>query len=120
MPCKVPADHEPVLLEDSDIVVGVMGMAAYGKTIEEACFRKEEAARLLGIRKTDLLTAERMAAIPESDKGTRKNVGCRDYYVVLNQCDNEVRRQAAEKIRKLLEKQGIHSCVLMSFGEERN
>ena len=28
LPCKVPADHEPVLLPESDIVVAVLGLSA--------------------------------------------------------------------------------------------
>ena len=29
LPCKVPADHEPVLLPESDIVVAVLGPVSY-------------------------------------------------------------------------------------------
>lgn len=119
LPCKVPAAHEPVLLEASDIVIGVMGMDAYGRSIKEVCFRKEETARLLHADEMDLLTAERMAAILASEKGTRKNVGNREYYVVLNKCESEERIQAAEKIRELLQKQQIYRCILTSYGEEK-
>ncbi|MGN0423334.1 MAG: selenium cofactor biosynthesis protein YqeC [Lachnospiraceae bacterium] len=119
MPCKVPAAHEPVLSEESDIVIGVMGMDAYGKTIGEACFRKKEALCLLGTDEEDLLTAERMAMILVSENGTRKNVGDREYVVVLNKCDTAERVQAAERIKKMLHNQGIHSCILTCYGEER-
>ena len=36
MPCKLPAAHEPVLLEQSDIVIAVAGLDALGKSLEKA------------------------------------------------------------------------------------
>ena len=39
LPCKVPADHEPVLLPESDIVVAVLGLSALGRSLKECCFR---------------------------------------------------------------------------------
>ena len=42
LPCKVPADHEPVLLPESDIVVAVLGLSALGRSLKECCFRLEK------------------------------------------------------------------------------
>lgn len=115
-PCKAPAGHEPVIPEASDIVIGVMGMKAMGKSLAEGCFRMEEAVRLLDAAPEDIITADIMAAILASEKGTRKNVGKRDYYVVLNQCDSEADIRAGEKIAGRLRAEGIGHCI-MTRGE---
>lgn len=115
MPCKVPAAREPVIPKSCDTVIGVMGMDAVGKPLEQVCFRLEEAVKLLDAAPVDLLTVEMAAKILASEEGTRKQVGNRDYYVVLNKCDSKERIRAAEQIRALLEEKGIHKCILTSF-----
>lgn len=47
LPCKVPADHEPVLLPESDIVVAVLGLSALGRSLKECCFRLEKAKAIV-------------------------------------------------------------------------
>lgn len=118
MPCKVPAAHEPVIPDVSDIVIGVMGMSAYGRPAGEVCFRQELAAQLFGLAPQDIMTAERMAKILASREGTRKAVGDRDYYVVLNQCDSAGERGAGERIIQLLRAQGIDRCVLACLSSD--
>ena len=63
LPCKVPADHEPVLLPESDIVVAVLGLSALGRSLKECCFRLEKAKKLLSADENHLLTEKDMAAI---------------------------------------------------------
>ena len=117
-PCKVPAAHEPVIPDTCDIVIGVMGMDAWGKPLKEVCFRYQEAAKLLRISETGLLTEKEMTEILASEKGTRKNAGGRDYYIVLNKCDSKERLHAARQIKNLLGEQGGFYCVCTSFAEE--
>lgn len=112
MPCKVPASHEPVIPPSCDIVIGVMGMRAWGKPLEEVCFRKEEAMRLLGISSHEILDEKRMAEILTAEAGTRKYVDDRDYYVMLSQCETKERMQAARRIREFLKKQQLEHCVI--------
>ncbi|MCI5869585.1 MAG: putative selenium-dependent hydroxylase accessory protein YqeC [Dorea sp.] len=117
-PCKVPASHEPVIVAASDIVIGVMGMDAWSRPIEEVCFRTEEAVRLLHTDRKELLTTEMMAEILASEDGTRKNVGERDYYVVLNQCDTQELQKAAEEICRKLYVRGIQKSTCISLEKE--
>lgn len=98
MPCKVPNLTEPVIVSECDIVIGVMGMDAIGKPLSEVCFRLSEAMELLGVTKEHRLTAKDAAKILQSERGTRKDVGNRDYYVVLNKCDDEARVEVAGAI----------------------
>lgn len=114
-PCKVPAGTEPVIPEQSDIVLGVMGMDALGKPLEEVCFRKERAMELLAVDGRHCITREDMAGILLSDRGTRKNVGDRAYYVVLNKCDDLWRCEQAEQIRELLARAGMANVACVSL-----
>ena len=48
-PCKAPAEQEPVLLPQSDIVLAVAGLSALGHPLKECCFRLEQACMLLDV-----------------------------------------------------------------------
>lgn len=106
MPCKVPAAHEPVLLSVSDIVIAVAGMDALGKTMEEACFRWQLAKQIFVSECNLLLDENKLAKLIVSENGSRKNVGARDFYVVLNKCD--IAEQArVQALQNILIKNGI-------------
>lgn len=113
MPCKVPADHEPVILPECDVVVGVMGLDSLGKPLEEVCFRAEYAEKLLGKTRKENLTAEDLGKILASEQGTRKDIKGREYCVILNKCNDEKRREAAEKIAGYLRNEGICSVAIV-------
>lgn len=117
LPCKVPAEKEPVIPDECDIVIGVMGIDTLGQPLEEICFRRELAMELLNVEEEHRMTAEDMAEILASDRGTRKGVGNRDYYVVLNKCDDKQRMRQGEKIRELLARVGIEKIVCISLRE---
>ncbi len=185
-PCKVPSDTEPVIPKESGIVLGVMGMDAVGRPLNEVCFRKEKAIQMLRqayfhkektvhmpeetcirkekavhtpeetcirkekavhmpeetcickekavhmqddacthkekaaqmpeIEEDHCMTQEDLAEILSSDWGTRKNVGDADYYIVLNKCDNELRRQHGQRIQSLLAQDGLYAvCVSLLY-----
>lgn len=102
MPCKVPASHEPVIPTQADIVIGVVGLDVLGKTVEESCFRLNEAMELLHCDRKHRITIDDLVTILQSERGTRKMVEKRDYYVVLNKCDDLERQlQGAEILRRL-------------------
>ena len=113
MPCKVPAEHEPVLLPQSDIVLAVAGLSALGRPICEVCFRVPLALQLLGAEPGDVLTPEYLAALLASENGGRKLVQNRTFYVVLNQADTLQRQKLGEKTLELLAQhriQGVLTC----------
>lgn len=117
-PCKVPAEHEPVLLPDSDIVLAVAGMDALGRTLAQACQRPQLAAELLGCSLDSVIDEQMLAALLLSEQGARKNVGARAYYIVLNKCDLLKARQQ-EEMRRLLVSAGMdeHRIWLRERGE---
>lgn len=90
MSCKIPADYEPVIYPDTDLVIGMLGMSVCGKTLKEACFRYELAKERFGWEEDTILTPERIAQLLLSEQGTRKGVGKRDYVIVLSQCKNSM------------------------------
>ena len=101
-PCKVPAEYEPVLLPDSDIVLAVAGMDALGHSLAQACQRPQPAAALLGCSLDSVIDAQMLAALLLSEQGARKNVGTRTYYIVLNKCDLLKAVQQEEMLRLLV------------------
>lgn len=105
-PCKVPAEHEPVLLPDSDIVLAVAGMDALGNSLQQACQRPQLAAALLGCGAEKILDAQMLTVLLLSEQGAHKNVGKRTYYIVLNKCDL-IKAVQREEMLRLLVGEGI-------------
>lgn len=112
MSCKVPNATEPVILLETDIVIGVMGLEVIGKPLNEVCFRLQEAMELLSVPENHRVTEEDAVKILTSHNGTRKGVETRTFYVVLNKCDDENRLQIGKKMLQLLKAQGIDHIVL--------
>lgn len=101
-PCKAPAAHEPVILPDSDIVLAVAGMDALGNSLQQACQRPQPAAALLGCSAEKIIDVQMLTALLLSEQGSRKNVGTRAYYIVLNKCDLLKAAQQEEMLRLLV------------------
>lgn len=114
-PTKVPKDGEPVLIPESDLVIGVFGLSAIGKPLKNCCFRLEQAMELLGVEEDHILRSEDAAEILSSPLGARKDVGERNYCVVLNQCDDGKRRRAANEIAARLALLGVPQVVMTAF-----
>ncbi len=123
-PLKVPKETEPVIIPQSDIVIGVVGLDSIGNTLETVCFRKDQAVSLLQTKEKHIITEEDIVKILSSEKGTKKYITKQEYYVVLNKCDDDERLESAGKIAKLLERQGILKVAATRFekqnGQERN
>lgn len=117
-PCKVPAEYEPVLLPDSDIVLAVAGMDALGRPLAQACQRSQLAAELLGCSLDSVIVAQMLASLLLSEQGARQNVGARAYYIVLNKCDL-LKAAQQEEILRLLVGAGMdeHRIWLRERGE---
>ncbi|WP_444350690.1 selenium cofactor biosynthesis protein YqeC [Phascolarctobacterium succinatutens] len=118
LPCKAPAEHEPVLLPDCDMVLAVAGMDALGRPLAQACQRPQLAAELLDCSAEKIIDAQMLASLLLSEQGARKNVGTRNYYIVLNKCDL-LKAAQQEEIRRLLVGAGMdeHRIWLRERGE---
>lgn len=116
LPCKLPAEHEPVLLPASDSVVAVVGMDALGRSVREACFRYELAWRDSG--EDVIIDEELLARLLLSERGARKNVGARRFYIVLNKCDL-VEESRVRRLRELLIVSGMRSEAIYVRGRKQ-
>ncbi len=116
LPFKVPRENEPVILPGSQMVVGVLGMDALGRTIKEICFHPELVALYLHKTEDQLITKEDYIEVIKGSHGLAKGVTQdMDYIVVLNKVDNEERVRAACQIRDILMRQGIRRIYLTSY-----
>lgn len=112
LPCKAPAAHEPVILPETDTVIAVMGLDALDRPVCEVCLRTDIVQALLGCGPAHRLTGEDMVRLLLSERGARKGVAQRDFFVVLNKCDDAQRLEAGRAILELLRAQGQTRAML--------
>lgn len=120
LPCKVPNATEPVIPEEADIVIGVMGMDTPGKPLGQICFRKPETMKFLGVDENHIMTTDDMARILTDEHGTMKSVGSKKYIIALNKCDDIQRKNQAEELRSALIHRGYKNicCMALKYSEE--
>lgn len=119
-PCKVPAEYEPVILPESDIVLAVAGMDALGNSLQQVCQRPQLAAELLDCSADKIIDAQMLAALLLSEQGARKNVGTHGFYIVLNKCDL-ISAAQQEEMSRLLVSAGMdeHRIWLRERGDSK-
>lgn len=115
LPLKVPAQHEPVIPASCGHLIGVMGMHALNRPLQEVCFRLRQAQELLHCGAEHVVTIEDMAAIGTSFDGLAKGSTGRRFSIVLNQCEG-VKIRAAEELRDRLRRKGITQVILTAKG----
>jgi len=94
LPLKAPAAHEPVLPENTKLVVALAGMDGANKPIREVCHRPERYAELLGTELDHTVTPAEIAKVLAHRNGQYKNVTCA-FTVILNKSDSTERFRAA-------------------------
>lgn len=117
-PLKFPAENEPVILKETDVVIAIAGLDAPGRPAGEVCHRMPEAENLLGCVEDHIITPEDMAAVLLSPQGGRKGAAGRTYIAALNKCDDDARRSTGRRILSLLAAQGQTQAALMHFPPE--
>ncbi|WP_315078497.1 selenium cofactor biosynthesis protein YqeC [uncultured Clostridium sp.] len=114
LPLKMPANHEPVILEQSNLVIGVCGIDAVGKSIKETCHRKELVTKFLNVDEEHKINEEDVAKILLSEKGQKKNVKC-DYKVIINKVDDSEKLNIGRNILSEFLKLGVNELILTTF-----
>jgi len=117
LPLKVPADYEPAILTGSNLVVGVCGVDAIGKSIKETCHRSNLVSEFLNTDKEHIITPFDAAKILSSDKGQRKNV-LSLYKVIINKADTIGELEKGKYIAKELCSFGIDEAVITTFKDK--
>lgn len=109
-PFKMPRDYEPVYIENTNKIVYVVGMTSLGQEIKNLS-RADIIADFLVKSLDEKLSVKDMIKILLSEKGAKKDIGKRDFYIILNQVDNEVLLQYAMEISSVLNKYGIQIAL---------
>lgn len=102
LPLKVPAEHEPVLPKGADLIIGVAGASAVGKTFQEACHRYERVCRELPCAPDEVIRPHHIVRILTSQTGQKKGVSC-EYRYVMNQIDVLSKKDREEMQKEMLQ-----------------
>lgn len=106
LPLKVPRDGEPVIIEETDLVLGIIGFDSLYKKIEDICHRKELVAEFLEKDLSDKIEVEDLLKIASSEKALKKSVKCK-YKVIINKVDDEEDLKICREIDELFKKNNL-------------
>jgi len=104
-PLKAPAAHEPVIPSSTGWVVGVVGLDAAGKPLNErSVFRPQLFSKLTGLPLGRRVSAQEIAAALTHAEGIFKGspAGCRRY-IFLNKAESVARIRAGRAVVKAVE-----------------
>ena len=121
-PIKAPAEHEPVLPEKTDILVGLTGFDCYGKMIgSDSVFRVNEFCKMSGKSTGGTVDAEALLSLITSRFGLFKAapVNARKVWI-LNKVDTREALMIAEKATKYIFPQAtaIDAVVLSALNQK--
>lgn len=115
LPLKAPAEYEPVIIDKTNLVVGVAGIDAVGSTIRDICHRPEIVCRILNTDESHIITEKDIALLLSSENGQMKGLkylkGNVRYTSVINKCDNDELLQKAICAARIIEKKSIHAVI---------
>ncbi len=111
LPCKVPADHEPVIVPETTHVLNVYGLDVLGQSFSETVFRPELACALTGKSLSDPVEKEDIMRLALDASAGRKGVlPDMHYQVILNKADTALQVEEALDIACGMVEAGV-SCV---------
>ncbi len=118
-PLKAPADHEPVIPEETTILIAVAGLEVVGSPLgEELVFRSELAGELMGLSPRERITEQAMARLIAHPQGAFKGAPAESRrFVFLNKADTLPRREAAARIAGELQRQTPHAAEAVIVGQ---
>lgn len=103
LPIKLPAAWEPVILKETSVIIGCIGLDCIGKPWKQVCFRWELGKGLNG---GEVITPEKAAKIILSEEGLKKGTEGRRYVLLLNKGDTKERLEYGRKILELTQLDG--------------
>lgn len=113
-PCKVPAEHEPVIPWGTTLVIPVAGIDALEGPLQQVAHRPELVSALTGLRLSDPVTVEALAKILVHHRGGLKEVPSSARVIVfLNKVESEAHLKAARQVARIvLHEQRIQQVVI--------
>lgn len=118
LPLKIPGQNEPVITGNTHLVIACAGLDCIGRTYEDVCFRFKEAGGWLNKHCYDSLGFIRtgdLALILTDIRGAKKDVGNREYRIILNKADDELRKQNALSVISHIRPDERKYCVVTSY-----
>jgi len=118
LPLKAPAEHEPVIPQETKLVIAVLGLDGIGKPIQESAFRPERYAALTGKTIQDTVTPADAVRVLTHPNGQRKGVTeTMRFCVLLNQADGAIQSALALEIASELNNTGLaERTVIAALG----
>lgn len=115
LPLKLPGEKEPVLIEETDMVIGCAGLDSIGQRFCDACFRFERAEHLYLKKGEDRITPSDVANVLSGMDGAKKGTKNMQYRAVLNKADLVSPELAAKTALEVEQRLG-EPCVIASRG----
>ena len=100
LPLKAPKDNEPVIIQETDLVIGLIGFDSLDKKIEETCHRPELVSKLLHKNIKENINIFDLVEIIKNKNGLKKNVNSK-YKVIINKVDKLEYLDKCKKIAQL-------------------
>ena len=98
LPIKVPRSQEPVIIKDTEAVLGVVGLDALHQPLGKICFGQAEAISFFEKQLDEKIEEADILKLMQSEQGLKKQVKDRYFGVILNKADTKERQQSARRI----------------------
>lgn len=118
-PIKACKEGEPIIPLKTNINIGVIGVEALDKTVDEICFRKDIFKDITGYNLENVIDNNCIINLINHNKGLFKETpeNCKKFFVV-NKCDNEItQKRAKDLLRKVMKLTNISRVFLSSTYE---
>ncbi len=111
LPVKAPAAHEPVVPNETSLLVVVVGVDALSGPIREVSHRPERVSTITGLTPEETLTPEALATLLTSSQGGLKDAPqAARVAMLINKVESASQLEAARRVAR---------CVLGEPGVER-
>ncbi len=120
-PLKAPADHEPVIADCTQCVVGLSGLSGVGQPItDQWVFRPERFAELAGMPQDSIVTEGAIASAFTHSKGLFGNASEHTTRIAfLNQADTPEKFAVGQRIARLLTEKADSGLKRVVIGQLR-
>ena len=118
-PLKVPLAYEPVIPEDTQQVVIVVGLTCIGLPLNIGCCRYEKAMTLLGITdEAHKITIDDVITFLINPEGLQQGIEGREQVLLINQADC-IEEERLKEIKNKIRESYTHPVCYASLREQR-
>lgn len=106
LPLKGTKKNEPVIINETNLVIGIIGFDSINKKIKDICHRPEIVSKLLKKNLDDYVDYKDLVKVASAKDGLKKNINCK-YKVIINKVDKNEDLKTCKKIADLSKKKNI-------------